>query len=218
MYSKRLRRRVAKSINQIRDVLNFVDKGPLLDIGCSFGYTICAGERLGLESRGLEYDTEVARHCRSMGYVADTGTMTEMPYKSGEFQIVVMKHVLEHTHHPQMALSEVRRVMRVGGGLFIAVPDARYWKSVRNPYKYHFYNYSCPITGHCIYYTPDTLPRLLKDNGFRVVSVHPQLIHRTAPKLLIAAQTVALPLHWLLEKLRDVTHLRKEFWVVAVKE
>jgi len=218
MYSKRLRRRVAKSRYQIRNVLNFVDSGPLLDIGCSFGYTIHAAKQLGLEARGLEYNAEVADYCRSKGYETDNGTMTALPYKSDKFQIVIMKHVLEHTHYPQMALLEVRRVLKSGGGLFIAVPDGRYWKSVRNPYKSRFFNYSCPDTGHCIYYTPDTLTRLLTDNGFRVVSVHPQLIHKTAPIMLIIAQIIAWPLHWLLEKLRDIAHLKKEFWLVAVKQ
>jgi len=216
---KRFRHRVAKSLCQIRDVLNFVDSGPLLDIGCSFGYTIHAAKQLGLEARGLELDAEVAQYCRSRGYEVDIGTMTELPYKSGEFQIVVMKHVLEHTHDPQMALREVWRVLRPGGGLFIAVPDSRYWKSVRNPYKYHFFDYSdsLPHTGHCVYYTPDTLTRLITDSGFSVVSVHPQLIHRTAPAMLKIVQVIVWPLHWLLEKFREIAHLRKEFWLVAVK-
>jgi len=117
MYSSRIRHRIAKSRRQIRNVLNFVDKGPLLDIGCSFGHTIHAAKQLGLEARGLEYNTEIADYCRSKGYEAATGTMTAMPYKSDEFQIVIMKHVLEHTHDPRTALREVWRVMKPGGGL-----------------------------------------------------------------------------------------------------
>jgi len=100
----------------------------------------------------------------------------------------------------------------------IAVPDSGYWKSVRNPYKYHFFKYSCPETGHCIYYTTKTLTRLLQDNGFRVVSAHPQFVHRTAPMMVMWAQIIAMPLRWLSNKIREMAHLKKEFWLIAVKQ
>jgi SAM-dependent methyltransferase len=217
-YAGRWRRRVAKSRYQIRDVLNFVDKGPLLDIGCSLGYTIHAAQQLGLSARGLEYDPDVAQYCRSKGYSVEAGTMTALPYAANEFQVVVMKHVLEHTHEPRTALREVWRVLKPRGGLFIAVPDGRYGKSVRNPYKSRFFQLSDPDGGHCIYYTPATLARLVRDCGFSVARVHPQLVHRTAPPAVLAAQLLAAPLHWLSESIRDAARLRKEFWLVAVKE
>jgi len=216
-YSKRWRRRVAKSRQQIREVLNFVSKGPLLDIGCYMGYTIHAAQQLGLKAHGLEYDPDVAQFCRSKGYSVETGTMTSLPFDSGAFQIVVMKHVLEHTHDPGTTLREVWRVLKPNGGLFIAVPDGRYGKSVRNPYKSRFFDYSNPETGHAIYYTPTTLARLVTDSGFTVANLHPSMIHRAAPFPVIAAQIAISPLHWLIEKFRDIAHLRKEFWLVAVK-
>jgi SAM-dependent methyltransferase len=217
-YSGRWRRRVAKSRYQIRDVLNFVVPGPLLDIGCSLAYTLRAAIDLGMPARGIEYDAEVAAFCREIGYDVQAGTMTSLPFAAGEFQVVTMKHVLEHTHDPGAAVREVRRVLRPGGGLFIAVPDARYGRSVRNPPASRFFEDGDPQTGHCIYYSPATLTRLLVDNGFRVVRVNPQLVHRTAPWPLRVAQVIAYPVHWLVEWLRDAARIRREFWLVAVKE
>jgi ubiquinone/menaquinone biosynthesis C-methylase UbiE len=216
-YSTRWGRRVAKSRNQIRDVLNFVSPGPVLDIGCSLGYTIHAAQQLGLKAQGVEYDPGVAQYCRSKGYAVETGSMTNLPFDSNAFQIVVMKHVLEHTHEPSSALREVWRVLKPNGGLMIAVPDGRYGKAIRDPYHCRFFDYADPDTGHCIYYTPTTLARLVVDCGFSVAHLHPQLIHRTAPAPLIAAQLVASPLTWLVERFRDAAHIRKEFWLVAVK-
>ena len=206
-----------QSRHQIRDVLNFVGNGPVLDIGCSLGYTIHAAQQLGLKAQGLEYDPDVAQYCRSKGYAVETGSMTGLPFDSNAFQIVVMKHVLEHTHEPSSALREVWRVLKPNGGLLIAVPDGRYGKAVRDPYKCSFFDYSDPDTGHCIYYTPTTLARLVVDCGFSVARLHPQLIHRTASAPLRAAQIVASPLHWLVERFRDAARIRKEFWLVAVK-
>ena len=216
-YSRRWRHRVAKSREQIRDVLNHVAPGPLLDIGCSLGYTLRAAQELGMGATGLEYDAGVAAYCRSKGYTVEVGSMIAMPFAAGAFQIVVMKHVLEHTPEPRAALREVRRVLRPGGGLYIAVPFAGYHRAVRDPGHHKFFQPSDPTTGHAIYYTPATLSRLLAEEGYRVARVHPHLLHRSAGTGRRLAQRFMAPLRWSIERLRDATAIRKEFWLVAVR-
>ncbi|HLQ12658.1 MAG TPA: methyltransferase domain-containing protein [Steroidobacteraceae bacterium] len=216
-YSRRWRHRVSKSREQIRDVLNHVAPGPLLDVGCSLGYTLRAAQQLGMAATGLEYDAGVAAFCRSKGYAVEVGSMTAMPFAEGAFQIVVMKHVLEHTPDPRAALREVRRVLRPGGGLYIAVPFGAYHRAVRDPAHHKFFQPSDPTTGHAIYYTPATLSRLLEEEGYRVVRVHPHLVHRTAGVARRLAQLLMAPLRWSIERLRDAAAIRKEFWLVAVR-
>lgn len=218
-YEQRLRRRISKSRHQILDALNFTAPGPFLDIGCSLGYTMQAAVELGLPPRGLEISEAAASVCRAQGYEVAVGTMTAMPYESGQFQIITMKHVLEHTPQPRAALREVRRVLRDGGGLFIAVPFGRYRKAVRDPQTCRFFLPSGhgPVGGHFIYYTPATLERLLQEEGFTVASVHPQLVHRRAPLAQRLLQAVVAPLRWSAQQLIYGLGLKKEFWLVAVK-
>jgi len=218
-YQQRLRRRISKSRHQILDVLNVVAPGPFLDIGCSLGYTMKAAVELGLPARGLEISEAAASVCREQGYDVSVGTMTAMPYESGQLQIITMKHVLEHTPQPRAALREVRRVLKAGGGLFIAVPHGRYRKAVRDPQTCRFFLPSGhgPVGGHFIYYTPATLTRLLQEEGFTVASVHPQLVHRGAPLPLRLWQIMIAPLRWSLQRLVYGLGLKKEFWLVAVK-
>ena len=218
-YEQRLRRRISKSRHQILDVLNFVAPGPFLDIGCSLGYTLRAAVELGLPAIGLEISEAAASVCREQGYDVRVGTMTAMPYESGQFQIVTMKHVLEHTPLPRAALREVRRVLKDGGGLFIAVPHGRYRKAVRHPQTCRFFLPSGhgPVGGHFIYYTPDTLTRLLQEEGFTVVSVHPQRVHRHERVVRRFLQTLFAPLRWAGQRVVYGLGLKKEFWLVAVK-
>ncbi len=48
-----------------------------------------------------------------------------LPFPDRTFHAVICNHGLEHFVRLQMAVGELGRVLRQGGGLFVAVPDAR---------------------------------------------------------------------------------------------
>jgi 2-polyprenyl-3-methyl-5-hydroxy-6-metoxy-1,4-benzoquinol methylase len=217
-YTQRTRRRIQKSRNQILDTLNFVPPGPLLDIGCSVGYTLRAARELGLEPTGSDLSQYAVQTCREQGFRAEVGELSRLPFADGEFGIVTMKHVLEHTPDPRAALREVRRVLRPGGATFIAIPHAGYRKALRAPQSSRYYLPAAHGREHFVYYTPDTLSRLLKEEGYRVVAVNPQLLHRSASAPRRAAEALLAPFRWLAQRLADGFGLRKEFWLVAVRD
>jgi SAM-dependent methyltransferase len=217
VYTRRRRRRIAKSRAQIRDVLNHAPPGPLLDIGCSLGHTLWAARELGLPAHGVEVQPESVAWCRSQGFDVEVGTMERLPHADGTLAIVTMKHVLEHTADPRRALREVWRVLAPGGGLFIAVPHGGYNKAVRDPLGSRFYVPTILEGSHFIFYTPETLSRLLADLGFEVRRVGPHLLHRNAPWFLRLVEGAVAPFRWLAERVQDGFALRKEFWIVAVK-
>jgi SAM-dependent methyltransferase len=214
-YDARRKRRIAKSRHQLLDVLNHVSPGPVLDIGCSLGYTLQAARELGMESAGTDVSEFAVEQCSRQGFVTKVGTMSALPFADAHFGIVTMKHVLEHTPDPRAALQEVRRVLKPGGGLFIAVPDARYGKAARNPQRSRFYQPRG--IGHFIYYTPTTLGRLLAEEGYRVVRVNPHLVHRCATSLRRVGQMMFAPLRASAQAVADASRLRKEFWLTAVR-
>jgi len=52
------------------------------------------------------------------------GDMHRLPFKREVFNTVAMCHVLEHTDKPIILLKEVKRVLKIGGKLIIAIPNA----------------------------------------------------------------------------------------------
>ena len=216
-YDRRTRRRIAKSRHQILDVLNHVAPGPLLDIGCSMGYALRAAEALGLACCGVDCSDFAVQACRAQGLQAQLGRMGALPFADGSFAIVTMKHVLEHTPDPRVALADVARVLRPGGGVFIAVPHAGYRKAVRDPQRSGFYRPERHGTEHFLYFTPATLSRLLEDVGFRVCRVHPHLLHRQTTWPVQLVQRAFAPLRWAAQRAAESLALRKEFWVVATR-
>lgn len=216
-YTQRTARRIAKSRHQIRDLLNHAAPGPLLDIGCSMGYTLRAAAGLGLEAAGTDISRHAVETCSAQGFRTALGRLDALPFADGEFALVTMKHVLEHTPDPRRALAEVGRVLRPGGGLFIAVPHAGYHRARRNPQASRFFQPSAHGGEHFVYYTPATLGRLLVECGFEVMRTHPALLHDTAPLTVRAAQAAFAPLRACAQFVADRLDLRKEFWTVALR-
>lgn len=216
-YGSRTRRRISKSAAQILDVLNHVSPGPLLDIGSSLGYTLEAAQQLDLPATGVDISKHAVEICAEMGFPAKQAPMDNLPFPDDAFQLVMMKHVLEHTPDPRTVLREVRRVMRAGAGLFVAVPHAGYRRAKRDPCNARFYLPQHGGLRHYIYYTPETLSRLLGEEGFKVVRIHPHLLHRRVNPGRKALEIVTSPVTALVEGLRTRLAIRKEFWVVAVK-
>ncbi len=216
-YTQRRARRVQKSRNQILDLLNHAPPAPLLDIGCSMGYTLEAARELGLTPTGSDISEFALGECRSLGFRAEQGVLGALPFEDGEFGLVTMKHVLEHTPEPRAALREVRRVLRPGGGLFIAIPHGGYGKSRRRPLESQFYLPARHGREHFVYYTPATLTRMLETEGFRVARVNPALVHRRAGLGRRVGELLAAPFRALGQAAVDAVQARKEFWLVAVR-
>jgi SAM-dependent methyltransferase len=215
-YNTRNWRRIRKSRSQILDVLNHVEPGPLLDVGCGYGHTLRAAEDLGVIATGVDISEHAVRFCGDLGFPTKQGTLERLPFADGAFQIVIMKHVLEHTKTPREALREARRVLRPGGGLFIAVPHAGYWKARVNPKGYRFFRPEFHGREHYVYYTPQTLSRLLKEESFDPVNGPlPHLIHRRAGSAERVAETAMAPLQMAFQQAKSALALQKEFWLTA---
>jgi 2-polyprenyl-3-methyl-5-hydroxy-6-metoxy-1,4-benzoquinol methylase len=218
-YNTRNRRRIRKSRNQILDVLNHVDPGPLLDVGCARGHTLQAAEDLGLTATGVDISEHAVRYCGELGFSARLGTLEQLPSANSSLQIVIMKHVLEHTRTPREALREVSRVLRPGGAVFIAVPHAGYLKARMNPAASRFFRPDSPGgREHYVYYTPRTLIRLLKEESYEPVhGPHPHLVHRRAGGLERVRDAAIAPFRFAAQRARSALALYKEFWVVAIR-
>lgn len=215
-YARRRRRRIRKSRRQILDALEVAPPGRLLDVGCSLGYALEAARRLGLEAAGVDLAGHAVAECRRAGFDARTGTLGALPFEDASFAVAVLKHVFEHTAAPREGLKELRRVLVPGAAVFFAVPNLGYFKAARSPATSRFFRGEAG-RAHYVYYSPSTLSRLLEDEGFRVTSVHPRLVHRRASVLRRVLEVAAMPLRVPPRLVADALGLRKEFWLVAVR-
>lgn len=221
---RRFEHRVQKARGQITTALELAGDAQvasILDVGCSTGFVMEAGQRLGLAAAGMDVSRYAVEQCAARGYRARVGTLERMPWSDGEFDLVLMKHVLEHTVTPRQALAEVRRVTRPGALLVVAVPDVRYWKGLYLRRAYRYFRPDDLGRQHEVYYNDATLPRLLEDCGFRVVARSKAVFRRSFARrspVHAVAEVIRYAAVWAGARAAAAALMRRELFFVARRE
>ncbi|MCX6925595.1 MAG: class I SAM-dependent methyltransferase [Verrucomicrobia bacterium] len=110
----------------------------LLDIGCANGGLLKALRELGYSNlTGIDPSPvciETTRQlCRCDGFV---GSLSSLPAGIGEFDSVILSHVLEHVQDLVAAMSGIRALMKSSALAYLEVPDAaRYAECLAAPFQ-----------------------------------------------------------------------------------
>lgn len=123
-----IRRRVDAALNWMARTL---PEGALtgkfaLDVGTRDGYALQKLAQLGVAAvGGIELVPETAAYAARRGRAVRQGDMRQLPDADERWDVVTSIHSLEHCPHPAKAVSEMARVLRPCGWLFIVVPRER---------------------------------------------------------------------------------------------
>lgn len=132
----------------------------VLEVGCGGGgllRMLAARGALVAGTEPLAPALELARQRVPGAGLVRVGDGPELPFANAAFDAVVGQHVLEHLPDLPTALAEWRRVLRPGGRLAMATPNARY------PDPAHFAD-----EDHDHVYTPQELAEAAQAAGFQV--------------------------------------------------
>lgn len=211
---RRFEHRVRKAQSWISDCVDGKpDAASLLDVGCSFGYVLEGARRLGLTAAGVDISEYAVERCRALGFDAKVGAVDAIPYPDASFDVVIMKHVLEHTPSPLKALSEAKRVMKPGGQLLIAVPDLDYWKGRWWRKRGRYFVPSELGAQHYVYFHADGLARALSSQGFEVKLRSKAYLRRQVSGRAFEALRYVAMRAW--QGLAAGAHLRRELYFVG---
>jgi SAM-dependent methyltransferase len=105
----------------------------LLEIGSGMGHLVGQLEDT-FETYGMDLNHWAVQQSKSVieKTSLQTASAQEIPYKDGAFNVVIIKHIVEHLPDPQKAIREIGRVTEPGGTLILATPNL---DSLLKPWK-----------------------------------------------------------------------------------
>ncbi len=122
----------------------------VLEIGCGAGGLLRRLHESGANAVGVDTLPNAlflanmrllqSGHSVSLVQIAGDGPL---PFRPGTFDAIVGQHVMEHIANVDAALCEWKRVLRVGGRLAVATPNARYPDPSHFADADHRHVYSC---------------------------------------------------------------------------
>ena len=181
----------------------------ILDIGCANGGMLGSLKAAGFTALcGLDPSPACAANTRDLGVDAFAGSLFAIPPEAGQFDVVLLSHVLEHVQDLAGALSQIRSVLRPGGMLYLEVPDAtRYAEFLAAPYQE--FN-----TEHINHFSVVALQNLLSRSGFAITEAG----RKTIPSPPAALYPAAFALARLTEQAGDAAPQRDVQTRPAIEE
>jgi len=150
----------------------------LLDVGSGSAFFAEIALKRGWEVYGTELTDDTISLAEKKGLKMSKGKLEDVAFESGFFDLVVCIEVIEHVSFPKTFTSEIHRVLRSGGAVYISTPNFDSLLRRRLKGQYDVINYP----NHLSYFTSKTLKSLFTSNGFKKESLVTNGISRTRVK------------------------------------
>jgi len=107
--------------------------GRLLEVGSGLGHLVGQLEDT-FETYGMDLNHWAIKRSKAVAEKSSlqTASAQELPFPDGVFNLVIIKHIVEHLPDPQKAISEIGRVTEPGGIVILATPNL---DSLLKPWK-----------------------------------------------------------------------------------
>ena len=137
--------------------------GRLIDIGCNEGRGLKIYQQNGFDAEGLELNKRAVVEVRKGGFQVYTDLLEEFQPEE-PYDVVVLSHVLEHSLHPKETLTDVARILKPGGQVWISCPNVKSWQ--RRFFGGYWINWHVPF--HIVHFSKDTLAKMLRESDFKI--------------------------------------------------
>lgn len=155
--------------HQLKNFLEEINNKKVLDFGCGDGrykkYVIPNNEYIGI-------DVAESGHGSNKNYDV-LYNKKEIPFKDETFDAIIFTEVLEHIEDVDLTISELNRVLKTNGKLFVTTPFI--WAEHETPYDFQRY-------------TSFGIKKLFEKHGFCIISYKKLVKNKLAIFLIIESE------------------------------
>jgi len=157
--------------------INYVSNGALLDIGCGNGRFLKSMRELGWQVQGVEFNKKSVEQCRNDFLTVHHGDLSSAEFAQASFDVITLRHVIEHIPTPNELMAELARILKPGGRLIIETPNFASvgWSWFSTKW------YAAGIPYHLMLFSPKSLQLLAEKHGF----VQEDYFLETTPKFFL---------------------------------
>jgi SAM-dependent methyltransferase len=173
------------SIMRYHHLIDFFQgrKGRILDLGCSPGHNTMILAKMGIKVVGIDLNKHyLAKYNPSWFHLFDlifcNVERSDLPFRNDSFDYVLFTEVLEHIaiKKPSVIISEIYRVLRPGGVLYLTTPNVAHWTNIvalllnKNIF-WNPSNFYGSLDRHNREYTSPEVVDALTDGGFKDIQL-----------------------------------------------
>jgi ubiquinone/menaquinone biosynthesis C-methylase UbiE len=100
-------------------LMPFARGAKCLEVGCGTGLILSRVDAVAAEAKGIDLSPGMLEHARARGLDVEQASATELPFEDDTFDLTYSFKVLSHVPDLKKATSEMARVTRPGGRVFI---------------------------------------------------------------------------------------------------
>lgn len=156
-----------KAKKRLRHVLRYLKQGSLIEVGPGSGHFLSLASGKGFVCEAVEFSSVLGKYVRdSLRFLVYIGLFEKLPLKIDYYDAVVSFHVIEHSENPIEHLRKALEVVKPGGYIFLATPNANSWQHIIM--KSWSPNYS---RAHLYLFSSKGLKRAFQSAGWEIVDI-----------------------------------------------
>jgi SAM-dependent methyltransferase len=194
----------ADDVDRIRD---FTPSGRLLEVGCGFGYFLEVAARAGFDVRGVDASRravdESSRRFPGRVFPGAVGDVPELAEQ--RFDVIFAAHLIEHISEPRPFVADLASRLATNGLLVLVTPNVRSLLARISGRRW----VSFKIPEHVVFYSPETIGRLLRECGLDVLAVDPAYQYYRLPFLMSRVRQLVRPADRLIPPFERLPALRE---------
>jgi 2-polyprenyl-3-methyl-5-hydroxy-6-metoxy-1,4-benzoquinol methylase len=164
-----VRRLTLKSKRNTVSSFTRLKKGTLLDVGAGTGAFASFMQQSGWSVSAIEPDSQARKKAADLYSIQLDDSSMLFEFGENRFDAITLWHVIEHVHSLHEYLDQLKKTLKPGGAIFIAVPNYTCYDA--GLYKEFWAAYDTPR--HLYHFSPASMRKLLESHGLQLQNIQP---------------------------------------------